>query len=1500
MFNTRQTILASRPAAMVLALALVAGLTAPVLMLPRAHAAPAAPASPCAEVSQNGCTEMSATPPQDTEAVPPNIELMLDDSGSMDWDFMPDWGYLKYNTAAEARDPLDNTLYYDSTKTYIPPPQADSVPIPPPAPPAPPPTIPYTDPYPASPGLTNAYSDGFTSHAAVNIENYAAPNSVDIGHQYAYYTQVPTGTTTTTPPPVLPTVCPGGFHVNGGQCVAPAPTGGPNAICPAGYTYMGGGKCQEGELTAPAQYKCPGGWTPAGFVSSTQVCTGPVPAPKPEGHYCPGGSTYNAGTGMCDYNPVTTTHYINVFTYVVDPGAPVGSKTPTAPASLGPMTYYVAAGTAGNNCSLLTNAAQKAHCVDASDTSGAAAPAGVAAGQNIANWFSYYRTRLLMAKTGLMTAFVKVDKKYRLGFGSINGNGVSNIPGAPGGPAGASSTPPPAAYQFDDRMANGQGGSATNQLAAVQPFGTGSAGCPDIPGAGATCTPASQKDFFWNWVAKLTANDQTPLRLALNAVGQYYETAQPWTAMSSDPGWPTSSGTQFACRAAYTILTTDGFWNGDDPVGRAGPPTPASLLGAANVTGPTPANSVPASDTSQYLANAPYSGPYSLWSSPASSSSSPFGAVGVDATGNPTGGQVPSLADVATYYWETDLQPGLPNEVAPSASDPAAWQHMTTFTIGLGFTPVGIQGQNSSGQNASVDDIFTWASGDPPTGPVITNFSWPTAYSNGIYNIADLAHAALNGHGEFFNVTKPNDLANALAKAFSDIAARSPTTPAAGVNSSVLALGALSFTTGYETVNWSGTFKAVTLNADGTTGATAWDAGANLNAQFHSGGTFSNRSVWTDAYTPAGAFSPFQFDAGNVSSLDATETAGLGGSSDCAAGGDSICNRIDYLLGDPTHEGMYRTRTLGILGAIIRSQPVYVAGATGNYSNDWPAGSPELTPAQTWDAFVAQQAAHQAMVYVGANDGMLHAFDAPVPTCTGIPPTCDYHAFPPPGDGDGGEEAWAFIPRAVYANLGNLVGVGGFHFLPTVDATPVTRDVFFSDNKWHTLLAGGVGMGGRGVYALDITNPASFSRSDVLWEFDSDSSTAGCISIVGVSVSGSCAASDLGFTLSQPNIGRLNYNDKWVVLVPNGYFPDCTTPDIPTATIAACQAIAAQAPGYAAGAPYSALFVLDAQTGSVIAELKTPTIAGVTSFGLATPVMGDYVGNQVDAVAFAGDVEGNLWRFDLSETSPSSWSVTLVYKAPVQGAQPITTMPRLFPDPTTNRFMVVFGTGKLLGIGDNADNTVQGVYGVRDPGNCSTDDGCAVTQTDLTQQYLHEETPASGPYAGINLRCITGSAADTSCTSSPTPVNTVPAASAGWFFNLQTTTGSPPVVNDAGERVVATPAAVFATNTVVVGTLITGSQTTDACDPSTQGAIMALNVLSGGTSGVSSLGGGLIAGARITNALTSGSVSILSQVGGAQGLPAGTTLLGGAGGTGPGIDIPLYRRRSWQEINPNQ
>jgi len=1389
---------------MVLALTLVAGLSAPFLMLPRAKAATTPLA--CSENNNNGCTELSPTPPQDTVAVPPNIVLMLDDSGSMSWNFMPDWASLNNNGNNDALvNAKNNGVYYDPTVTYLPPPKADSTTA------APNTYTPQTD-------MTSVPEDGFgvRTTASVNLftytgnyDYYACGGGVCSGSAIDYNASVAVQ---------KPAVLQYDNTVNAAytqQCVQGSPSG-----SQTGCRYNGGNK-NSGHfvnvLTEAADAVCTDQFNSNNGVTGTLVFTG---------NHTDSNGNWTDGRCKFSYNGTTTTTY-NFFQY-------------STGAAAGPYTvHYIAAST--SDCA---NAPTPANCVAASDTSGTSAPAGVIVGTNVANWFAYYHTRILMAKSGLMSAFLNLSPNYRFGFGSINGNKDGNLPSP-----------------------TGNYGQKPNTIAQVQPFGDGTSG--------------TQKAKFWAWIASETANNSTPLRRSLQAVGEYYKTQQPWTTMSSDPGWTSGSTTKFACRASYAILTTDGFWNGSTPT------SPSGIAGAAGTNGPT--YTPPASDTyniTGYVAQAPYSG-------------------GASSSGV-------SLADVATYYWENDLQDGsgtsfgLANEVAPSTQDPAFWQHMTTFTMGLGFDPAGI-----SPSSTTIPQIFAWAQG----GTAISGFSWPSPSADSVNNIADLAHAAVNGHGDFFSAKSPQQLAAGFSSAIAQISARNVAPTTAAVNASVVTAGALSFSTGYNTGDWSGTFWAVTINSDGTVDTNPadahWKAETALNSAYHSATGYSGRNVYTDTYTlttdaSGNAIATFnagvQFTAANATSLDSVQIAGLQ-SPALTGGNDTLANRINFLLGDSSHEGAeYRIRT-SLLGAIIRSQPVYVSNASSGYYDTWPSGSPEIASgAQTYDAFVTQASTRPGTAYVGANDGMLHAFAAPAPTgCAADGTGCNY--------GNGGTERWAFIPRAVYANLGNLTSTN-FSYRPTVDETPVTRDVFFSEadssgiahQEWHTMLVGGVGLGGRGVYALNITDPTTFSASDVLWEFDSDMtipSTDDCKSIIGASVDTiGCRASDLGYTVAQPNIGRL-HNGKWAVLVSNGYFPDCGTPDTPTNDTTKCQAIAAQAPKDGSGKPYSALFVLDAQTGQVIAELKTPTdISGVTSFGLATPVIGDYDNDQVDDVAFAGDVQGNLWRFDLQDSSPANWKVTLVYKGLAdasgnQGLQSITTMPRLFPDPNTNRFMVVFGTGKFIGVGDNSDNTVQAVYGVRD-------NGTTYAQANLTQQYLHEfgQTQSDGTIA--SLRCVTGNASDTCDTKStsnpPSPVNDS-SGSGGWFINLRTT-ASDGTVNDAGERVVVSPGAIFASNTVVFETLITGSASSDPCSPQTPGAIMALNAVTGAPAGVSSLGRWPTVGGRIGNARTSGSLPLVSALGGGQAYLPGTTLA--PSGTKPlSIDAPIWRRRSWQGIQQN-
>lgn len=1054
-------------------------------------------------------------------------------------------------------------------------------------------------------------------------------------------------------------------------------------------------------------------------------------------------------------------------------------------------------------------------CTPASDTNGAAAPVGVRAGTNVANWYAYYHTRMLMAKTSVMVAFSSLSENYRVGFASINGGG---------------SIPTP--------RYTGWGEYNTNEMAKVQPFDD------------------TWRQKFWNWLENEKASGNTPLRRSLQGIGDYYKDEdQPWETMKGDPNFGTVDENKvLACRQSYAIFTTDGYWNG---------PAPDAKVKNAASDDDGFRYTDPAGNEIHYLFN----------KQPFSSS---------DDNGVISGS---SLADVAAWYWKQDLRPE-DNVVPTSDNDPAFWQHMTTFTLSMGETPSGLEGTAPSGNNPpTMDEIFAWAhdGGGSSSTKKITSFSWGTD------KIADLAHAAVAGHGDFFLATSPQAVADAFAEALSQIALRNAAPTPGAANSSVATVGALTFNAGYNTTNWTGTFQAVTLEDDGSAGAVQWDMGVELDAAYHGSG-YSNRDVYTATYSGVDCTNPLvptggsfatgvAFDATVASSLDCWQEIGLLTPVPTVSG-DTATTRIQYLLGDETHEGTwYRTRH-SLLGAIIKSGPVYVGNPSGGWDDSWPAGSAEAaavaaTPSYKYSDFVsahADRASTKGTVFVGANDGMLHAFAAPAPDCdfsdlTNV--TCVY-------DANGGKERWAYVPRAVYANLGNLTAQD-FSYVPTVDARPTTLDVFFEgDDLWHTVLVGGVGLGGRGIYALDVTDPTAFDATDVLWEFDSDMVIdSSCVTNDGTS----CQASDLGYTVSNPQIVRLHlkdgsHNGDWVVLVPNGYFPDCTSGTVPTgesdyAAKPQCKAIAAEAPS-----DYSALFVVDVENGSVIAELKTPSLTGVTSFGLGSPVVGDYNADGTGEVAFAGDLMGNVWRFDLSDPNPSNWNVTLTYKGmsgtdasgnPIAGVQPITVKPRLFPAPRSNRFMVVFGTGEYIGVDDNrAEIPVQSIYGVIEQ------ESTTATRADLQEQTVSENSDG--------LRSISD--------------QPLVASDKGWYIDLDLATAE-------GERVVVTPAALFSSNAFIISTLIPGE--TNYCNPSTQGALMCLSANNGGPGCTVS---GSYIGIRVTEAPTSGNLVLVTTMGGGNIIVPGITPEDDdPDPADPGIDepptfdgLPIWRRRSWHVL----
>jgi len=416
-----------------------------------------------------------------------------------------------------------------------------------------------------------------------------------------------------------------------------------------------------------------------------------------------------------------------------------------------------------------------------------------------------------------------------------------------------------------------------------------------------------------------------------------------------------------------------------------------------------------------------------------------------------------------------------------------------------------------------------------------------------------------------------------------------------------------------------------------------------------------------------------------------------------------------------------------------------------------------------------------------------------------------------------------------------------FEFTPYVDNSPVVRDAFIN-GRWRTVLVGSLRRGGQGIFALDVTNPI-IDEGDagdvVLWEFSDD-------------VSG---AERMGFSYGRPNISRLA-NGRWVVVVPGGYNSEQNTASEPQA--------APSDPGMPSGG--STLFVLDLATG---AELRRFEFAPNVSRGLTTPTMGDYESDFIDEFAVAGDLQGNLWRFDFSSTNPASWSVVRIFQPQTNFAQPITSAPRLFPDTGTGGLIAVFSTGKYLEPGDRSivGAATQSLYGVREYG--ATSAFYPVTRAQLQAQTLTKTT---------NLPPVTSTFSVTNYS--------VASTQRGWRIDLV----------DAGERGVTSAGALFSQGIAIFSTIIPNGD--DPCLPGLRGNVYVLSAANGGAPAFDRNGDGVVTATDLA-----GSVGESVPQSLAEGSPA--LLVNPGGGLGTLVDFPnirvatpTWRRGSWREFRP--
>lgn len=619
--------------------------------------------------------------------------------------------------------------------------------------------------------------------------------------------------------------------------------------------------------------------------------------------------------------------------------------------------------------------------------------------------------------------------------------------------------------------------------------------------------------------------------------------------------------------------------------------------------------------------------------------------------------------------------------------------------------------------------------------------------------------ASLGGTSQAYFATDTNSLSNAFQSIAADIASRTAAASSVSLNTGQISSGTAVYQARFNSGSWSGQLLSIPVLAQGALGTPSWDAGQIINGQNWDTG----RQIIT--YKPSETLGnrgiPFRWPANpsapTATEMDTTQSTALNTSNTGTQDGYGAL-RLQYLRGNTANEQAqcssctpsFRNRPTSRLGDIIDSSPNYVAAPSFNY--------PDSMEAAPYSQFFATYQNRTPMVYVGANDGMLHAFNAST-----------------------GQEVFAYVPNAVYPNLSLLTSPNYTHH-EYVDGTPTTGDVFYN-GAWHTILVGGLQAGGQGIYTLDITDPSQFSEANATkiarWEF-TDANDA-----------------DLGYTFGQPLIVKTN-DGRWSIILANGYnnaFPDAHT----------------SATGHAV------LFVLDAETGAVKAKIDTDTGSTSTPDGLSSPIAVDTNGDGTADVVYAGDLAGNLWKFDLSATAAGSWKVAYGNVAHPQplfstGGQPITVRPDVTKFPQGG-YMVVFGTGRYIDTSDNGTTNPQTFYGI-------WDNGAALTGLSSLQQQtvVGTATGSDGNTYRITTHAVGPATLDQAVPGdNAIPLQSPPSPSyygnkQGWYINLPT----------SGERVVMNPD--IRNGRVVFNTLIPN---TDACSYGGTGWVMELDVNTG-------------------------------------------------------------------------
>jgi type IV pilus assembly protein PilY1 len=528
----------------------------------------------------------------------------------------------------------------------------------------------------------------------------------------------------------------------------------------------------------------------------------------------------------------------------------------------------------------------------------------------------------------------------------------------------------------------------------------------------------------------------------------------------------------------------------------------------------------------------------------------------------------------------------------------------------------------------------------------------------------------------YFTAGRPDSMVDGLTKAFASIAnaIKSFTTSFSLSSPQVSSSGAASYASQYDSNGWTGVLSGsqLTFPSGVPTLTEMWNTSTTLENQLAGTGWDTARRVLTWNGTAGVPFRKTNLTTAQSTALDTPWVTG-----------DDSSDFVNYLRGDRSKEKTttddtkpYRRRAL-LLGDIVNAKVTPVGPPSGQFSNTVNPG---------YAKFKTDYATRPTVVYAGANDGMMHAFNGALTGTTA------------------GQELFAYVPSMLFSGpsspatpalngLGQL-GNPDYEHRYYVDASPKTFDIDFNtaggvftttttgnNSDWHTVLIGGLGKGGKGFYAIDVTDPASMTSEDniktkVLWEFSSATTGVG---------------DTLGYSFGTPVVLKTK-KYGWVVVLTSGY----NNTD-----------------------GYGYVYFVNPKTGALLEKVQTGNAsAGLTQL---TAYITDFTDGTADAL-YAGDLNGQLWRFNVTAARGSSG----VYPAPLKlatlanpsnTAQPITTQPLVEIDPKSKKRYVLFGTGQLLDTVDINSTAGQSFYAIIDGTASGFDTGGTypITRNDLAE-----------------------------------------------------------------------------------------------------------------------------------------------------------------------------------------